>query len=113
MLPNRGDDWALLFFFLSCVVALLGVTIPVLALIVRRFHDIGLSGWWYFASIFLSNVAFVIIGSGSLEVSLELAELSSSLMSLAVFTVTVWPSTTGVNKYGENPHGKAVVSTFE
>lgn len=34
--------------FIVYVVYLLGVTLPSLAVLVRRLHDTGRSGWWYF-----------------------------------------------------------------
>lgn len=32
-------------------VAILGFVIPVIAVLVRRLHDIGKSGWWYFVGL--------------------------------------------------------------
>ena len=86
-------------------IVIVGVAIPMFALVVRRFHDVGLSGWWYFAPLLVANVLAVmqpVIGNGL-----------SSIVSIAVFVVTVWGSNGGPNKFGENPHAKTVVSTFE
>ncbi|MBV1934537.1 MAG: DUF805 domain-containing protein [Parvibaculaceae bacterium] len=87
------------------LIVFVGVAIPMFALVVRRFHDVGLSGWWYFAPILVANVLAVMqpaIGNGL-----------SSIVSIAVFVVTVWGSNAGPNKYGENPHAQTDVTTFE
>mgnify|MGYP000415505337 CR=1 FL=1 len=108
---EEGDLRALL-----AAVAILGMTIPVLALIVRRFHDVGLSGWWYGGAVFVAQAPLLLALFEGFEVPNGLAELFRSvapLLSFAVFVVTLCPSTKGVNGYGENPLGLADISAFE
>jgi len=87
------------------LIVFVGVAIPMFALVVRRFHDVGLSGWWYF-------VPLVVVAILEVEVP-AIGTGLSSIVSIAVFVVTVWGSNVGPNKYGENPHTKTDATTFE
>lgn len=62
--------------------------IPILALTIRRFHDVGLSGWVYLMLVLVSLVPVL-----------------GWLASIAIFVVSVVPSSAGDNQWGENPHG--------
>lgn len=57
--------------------------IPGLALSVRRFHDVGMSGWVYVA-LYVGSIIFGIVG-------------------LAILVITLLPSAEGSNKWGPNP----------
>jgi uncharacterized membrane protein YhaH (DUF805 family) len=57
----------------------LAITIPSLAVLVRRLHDVGKSGWWMFISI------IPLIGG------------------IWLFILTVTEGDSGRNEYGENP----------
>ncbi|MBY0309658.1 DUF805 domain-containing protein [Patescibacteria group bacterium] len=59
---------------------LLGLLVPVIALHVRRLHDIGYSGWWYL----LSFIPY--------------------LGGLIVLVLMCLPSQEGTNKYGPHPY---------
>ncbi|MXO49989.1 DUF805 domain-containing protein [Erythrobacter gaetbuli] len=74
----------LLVFGLFLLVSL----IPMLALTIRRFHDVGLSGWLYLGLALLSLVPFV-----------------GWLASIGIFVITVLPSDRSDNQWGDNPHG--------
>lgn len=64
----------------------LGLILPMISVLVRRFHDVNLSGWWYLGSIVAGFIPFVGI-----------------LASIAVFVVTVLKGTDGENKFGHDP----------
>lgn len=64
----------------------LAMILPMLSVIVRRFHDVNLSGWWYLASIVAGLIPYVGI-----------------LASIAVFVITVLKGTDGENKFGADP----------
>ncbi len=64
----------------------LALFLPMIAVVVRRFHDRNLSGWWYLVSIIAGAVPFVGI-----------------LASIAVFVITVLKGTDGENKFGPDP----------
>lgn len=68
----------------------LGIIIPGIAVLVRRFHDVGLSGWWYLASILVSVIPVI-------------GEAAGGIASIAVFVITLLKGTTGANKYGPDP----------
>lgn len=70
------------------VVFMLFSMIPSLAVTVRRFHDIGMSGWAYVGLALFSLIPLI-----------------GLLGSLAIFVITVLPSKEGDNQWGENPHG--------
>lgn len=60
--------------------------IPVTAVVVRRFHDVGLSGWWYLGGLIAGAIPLV-----------------GLLATIAVFVVTVLKGTAGDNKFGNDP----------
>lgn len=64
----------------------LAVILPMLSVLVRRFHDVNLSGWWYLAGVLAGMIPYVGI-----------------LASIAVFVVTVLKGTDGENKFGSDP----------
>jgi uncharacterized membrane protein YhaH (DUF805 family) len=65
---------------------ILATIIPTLALIVRRFHDRNMSGWWYLGLVVLGFIPYVNVISG-----------------IAVFVISVLPGTVGPNKFGPDP----------
>ena len=110
----------------------LAVLIPTLAVTVRRFHDIGKSGWKYlyflipgliyvgYLMYFIFTVAFPYIKDGNLDTELMTELLSSNVSSLviigvlgliAIITWIIWivwmarDSEPGENKWGPNPKG--------
>jgi len=72
-------DYILETVFIIYILYILAILIPALAVLVRRLHDIGKSGWWYFICL------VPIIGG----------------IWLLVLLVT--DSTPGENQYGPNP----------
>lgn len=110
---DSSEFGGLYFLGILGLIVLLGVLLPILALVVRRFHDVGLSGWWYLLSIVVSYIPLVLTLSEVMEPSEALSNLTSGVASIAVLVVTVWPSNVGANKYGENPHNVIDSSTFE
>jgi uncharacterized membrane protein YhaH (DUF805 family) len=76
-IKGRDADPGILGYFSA--VYLLAALIPSLAVLVRRLHDIGKSGWWFF-------INFVPLAGG---------------IVLLVFNCL--DSMPGSNKYGENP----------
>lgn len=95
------------------LIVVVGVFIPMLALVVRRFHDVGLSGWWYLLSVVVSYIPLGLLLLGEQAYAEMLSNVAGSIASAAVLVVTVWPSNVGANKYGENPHNVIDSSTFE
>ena len=86
-----GAFWLLLVLFGLFFLASL---IPMIAVQVRRLHDLGVSGWWYLAYAIGGNVLGAIpdVGSGL-----------SSLASLCWIAWMFFPGTAGPNKYGDDP----------
>jgi uncharacterized membrane protein YhaH (DUF805 family) len=80
--------------------AWLGLVAPGVCVTVRRFHDVGLSGWLYLAGI----VACVVGGALAVEIP-ALGGLILLAAGGAMFAVTVIPSRPGANAYGPNPKG--------
>ncbi len=70
------------------VIFLLGIIIPSLAIIVRRLHDTDRSGWWFLIAI----IPFI-----------------GSIVLLVFFCME---GTKGPNKFGEDPYGGHIGSTF-
>lgn len=66
----------------------LAILLPSLAVLVRRLHDIGMSGWW----ILIGLVPFV--------------------GGLVLFVFTVLPGNQGPNKYGDDPKGMPMATPY-
>lgn len=132
--------WAVLFMFICSLaaqflgdVAAFGLNIvfflPSLAIVVRRFHDIGRSGWWYLAMFLISIVGLVIAYLPIFNVFVDMIVNPNNLNELAVkaivdhmgtfigglllcLAVGIWaivwcckPSGPD-NQYGPNPYGE-------
>ncbi len=74
----------LFLIFLLFLIFILAFMLPVIAIHVRRLHDIGFSGWWY------------------------LLNFIPYLGSLVIFVMMLLPSQEGGNKYGPHPYAPAV-----
>jgi uncharacterized membrane protein YhaH (DUF805 family) len=68
------------------VVVALGVFLPSISVLVRRFHDRNMSGWWVLGFMLLSAVPFVGI-----------------LVSIGMLVLLCLKGTDGENKYGDDP----------
>lgn len=64
----------------------LGILIPGIAVLVRRFHDRNMSGWWVLGFVLLSLIPFVGI-----------------IASLAQLVILCLKGTTGENRFGQDP----------
>jgi uncharacterized membrane protein YhaH (DUF805 family) len=68
--------------------------IPLIAVQVRRLHDLGVSGWWYLAYIAAGPALAMVpnVGDGL-----------RGLVSIGWIVWMFFPGTTGPNKYGDDP----------
>ena len=129
--------WAMLFVFIvGCVAKFLGqwvsgivtlaLIIPNLAILVRRFHDIGKSGWWVLGIWVLEIIGccfiFGALGTAILHASeSNPEELINSISSnwgtlsigyIIVFAGAIWQlvwcckASGPDNRYGINPYGE-------
>lgn len=73
-------------FFGAAGLFYLGVLLPMISALVRRFHDRNISGWWVLGLIVLGAVPFV-----------------GFLASIASFVISVLKGTDGDNKFGPDP----------
>jgi uncharacterized membrane protein YhaH (DUF805 family) len=97
---------------LFAFVFFLAILAPSTTVLVRRFHDVGLSGWWI-GGYWIASIAIGLIGGGSLAMGstdsasaiANIFGLLMNLAGLAIFIVTLLPSQAGANKYGPNPLG--------
>ncbi len=92
----------------------IAVLIPSIAVTVRRLHDIGRSGFWYF--LFLGGSLLGSIGSMFQETNTGLTILfyCASLAICIVFLVWMFTdSQPGENKWGPNPKGPTQIETTE
>ena len=105
ILPPHSSDWVVL-----------GITVlllcPILALSVRRLHDVGWSGWW----IILLLPAMALGGWNRVQRLLHpfvyppprlalpfLVELLVGGLALAVAILLLWDDDPEANRYGPNP----------
>jgi uncharacterized membrane protein YhaH (DUF805 family) len=87
--------------------------VPGLAVLIRRLHDIGRSGWW--AAERIVSYAIILAGGSVAEFMTQLKSLPAALRIIAgvlyiglAFTVlifTVQPGTEGPNRFGSDPYG--------
>ena len=120
MLNAEEDPMAMLsayatnpIYYIACIYSL-AVMVPSIAVMVRRFHDIGKSGFWaffWFGAYALMLVACFAIGigveTGNVFVGCLLLLASFAMMILCV----VWwfkDSQPDENKWGENPKNNPV-----
>lgn len=75
------NEWSLIVLVVLFMIGMLALIVPSIAIQVRRLHDIGYSGWWYFIG-FIPYIGGIII--------LVMSALRSEI---------------GTNKYGPNPYG--------
>lgn len=85
---NASAGMGIFGIIISIVAAVffLGMLLPTIALSVRRYHDINLSGWWYLA-VFLVSLVPVL----------------SLVGTVAFFVVGLIKGTDGPNKFGPDP----------
>jgi uncharacterized membrane protein YhaH (DUF805 family) len=95
---NRYTDTANTQLFGALVA--LAILAPGICVAIRRFHDVGLSGW-FVAGAF----AAVIVGGAVTEMSETLGGFIILLAAIAVLVVALLPSKPGANVYGPNPKG--------
>jgi len=94
----------LAFIFFLAIIA------PSITVLVRRFHDVGLSGWWV-GGYAIANIAVGMIEgmnaglNGNSSSGIGILGLILNLAALGSFIVTLLPSQSGTNKYGPNPLG--------
>jgi uncharacterized membrane protein YhaH (DUF805 family) len=100
-----GNEQVVAVFFWASVLFSLVSYFPMAALLVKRLHDSGRSGWWLLfqhiatLSVMLMVVAFTKMASGAL-LFLALITLPCGLGMLVVFVFSLWPSDDGQNEYG-------------
>ena len=85
--PATGEAMSLGYGYVYCLVALVNL-LPGLAVVVRRLHDTGRSGWWYW---------------------IVLIPLIGAIMLLVWFCSR---GTVGQNEYGADPLGGDLGTTF-
>lgn len=109
------------------------VLIPGTAVTVRRFHDVGLSGWWLLAALIpgvagllgtVSGIYAVLIDSGASGAvtidqvagpvgdQLKWTAVGLLVTNLIVLVVLLLPGTVGPNRFGADPRGFGLGHTF-
>lgn len=92
----------------------LGLIIPMIAVAVRRMHDVNRTGWWILAPAlpYLLAIAMVLpkvfSGQGAAFGSDFGAAIAlilvAMVLGIVVFVFSVLPGTTGPNRYGPDPY---------
>lgn len=98
------------FYYILCIYSL-AVLVPSIAVMVRRFHDIGKSGYWAF--FWVGAYVLMVVSCFAIGVGVEAGNVFvGSLLLLASFAMmilcVVWwfkDSQEGENKWDENPKG--------
>jgi uncharacterized membrane protein YhaH (DUF805 family) len=87
-------------------IAYLSLSVPMIAVTVRRLHDLGLSGWWYGSLFAMLGLAWVF--PQSLWVALIFY-----ISALVCMLACVFKGTSGPNKYGPDPLMSTNTEIFE
>ena len=112
----------------SLLVCTAAVAIPYIAVTIRRFHDVGLSGWWLLAALIpavvgllitiggiyatlievgLSGAATIDQVAGPVGDQLKWTGIGLLVTNLIVLVVLLLPGTVGPNRFGADPRGQA------
>lgn len=91
---NALGGAAIVAMILAAVVVL-ALILPLISVVVRRFHDRNLSGWWYLGGIVAGMIPIV-----------------GMLASLAILVITILKGTDGPNKFGADPLGVGDAEIF-
>jgi uncharacterized membrane protein YhaH (DUF805 family) len=73
----------------------LAIIIPSIAVVVRRFHDRDMSGWWYLGFIVASMIPFV-----------------NFIAGIGMLVLMLLPGTPGPNRFGPDPKDPAGAEVF-
>ncbi len=94
LFSSQGSGFGAVTIILYVIVGLvaLALTLPSISVMVRRFHDRNLSGWWVLA-VFVVPGIFSVIGT----------EIPGLIITVVSFVITVLRGTDGPNKYGPDP----------
>lgn len=90
---GQGFSWPTIALIILMVIAFLGLFLPQTAVVVRRFHDRNLSGWWYLALIIGGMIPYVKLFTGILTI-----------------VILALPGTKGPNKFGADPLNPAAAA---
>ncbi|MDR1554344.1 MAG: DUF805 domain-containing protein [Prevotellaceae bacterium] len=82
---------------------MIAVTVPFLALSVRRLHDSGKSGWWMLLGLFQVLNAFVNGLPHDDETSKTIAQILAVAAGICILIFMLLPGREGKNRYGANP----------
>lgn len=97
-------------------IAMFIIMLPVYGLLVRRYHDIGLSVWILVAFTIISWIVsfiFPIFTDSEDIASFSMTNLIISAPFIIFgLAVTLWPGTKGLNKYGEQTKYKSIWSAL-
>jgi uncharacterized membrane protein YhaH (DUF805 family) len=77
-------------------------SVAAIAVVIRRFHDLNLSGWLYLAYI----VAMFLVAAVTQSLGLY------AVLSLALLGLMAVPGTKGPNKYGDDPTNPTSAAVF-
>lgn len=86
---------------------------PAYSVVVRRFHDVGVSGWWASPFIFLGLLLSALFAFVPARLQYDLVFSPWSLgvqmaVSLATYPVLFWPGAQGENRFGPPPQATAL-----
>ena len=101
-------------------IAYLALIIPMIAVGVRRLHDIDRTGWWLLAPILPYAIGFAMMFPAMMSGAADPANpfnmtglgvasiflLLGLAMALTVFIFSLLPGTKGPNRYGPDPYGE-------
>ena len=123
MLWSRGLDGPSDTIGLLALVLIVLLFLPVLSVTVRRFHDVGLSGWWVLAlwggafaleAVRTTRQAVTALAEDPLRTPAEIRidpvfiALSAAIILVYIveFVICVWPGTSGPNRFGSPPDAR-------
>ena len=102
------------------VIVWLALLVPSFAVMVRRLHDTGRSGWWVVALVACYFLIFVAFGAGVASPdnfgaaggAALIATLLFFVLSIVLLVFMLLDGTPGPNKYGPDPKGRGEAAVF-
>ena len=92
---NDGPPVLVIIFMVLAAILFLAMLLPSIAVLIRRFHDVGISGWWYLAIIVVGMVPVI-----------------GTLIQFAPLVIALLKGTDGPNKYGPDPKNGGEAEIF-
>ena len=103
IVPSPSNLTSFIIFIIISFLYSLFIIIPTYAVMTRRLHDTGHSGWWMLSFILIQAVTFGL--AFFIPFMIMIGFIVSLVVGITIFVFLLTDSQPGENKYGPNPKG--------